>query len=42
MVKIPPQGKIYVKRRTTIVRKLCPSLQDNFLENGTSAESRYW
>jgi hypothetical protein len=37
MGKNPPQGTMYVKRRTTVVRQLCPSLQDNFVENGTSA-----
>jgi hypothetical protein len=34
----PPQGTMYVKRRTTVARKLCPSLQDDFTENGTSAQ----
>ena len=37
MGKTPPQGTMYVKR-TTIARQLCPSLQDNFAENGTSAQ----
>jgi hypothetical protein len=31
----PPQGTMYVKRRTIVARKLCPSLQDDFAENGT-------
>ena len=35
--KPPPQGTMYVKRRTTVARKLCPSLQDDFAENGTSS-----
>jgi hypothetical protein len=38
MGKIPPQGRMYVKGRTTIARKLCPSLQDEFAENETSAQ----
>jgi hypothetical protein len=38
MGKSPPQGTIYVKIRTTIVRKPCPSLQDDFVENETSAQ----
>jgi hypothetical protein len=38
MGKSPPQGTMYVKRRTTVARQLCPSLQDDFAENGTSAQ----
>jgi hypothetical protein len=34
----PPQGTMYVKRRTTISRQLCPSLQDDLAENGISAQ----
>jgi hypothetical protein len=34
----PPQGTMYVKIRTTVARKLCPSLQDDFRENETSAQ----
>ena len=34
MGKTPPQGTMYVKIRTTIARKLCASLQDDFRENG--------
>jgi hypothetical protein len=38
MGKTPPQGTMYVKRRTPVARQLCPSLQDDFIENGTSAQ----
>jgi hypothetical protein len=38
MGKIPPQGTMYVKRRTTVARQLCPSLQDDLAENGISAQ----
>ena len=38
MGKTPPQGTMYVKRRTTVARKLCPLLQDDFIENETSAQ----
>jgi hypothetical protein len=34
----PPQGTIYAKRRTTVARQLCPSLQDDLAENETSAQ----
>jgi hypothetical protein len=34
----PPQGTMYVKRRTTVSRQLCPSLQDDFAENGTFSQ----
>jgi hypothetical protein len=34
----PPQGTMYVKRRTTVSRKLCPSLQDDLAENEISAQ----
>jgi hypothetical protein len=30
----PPQGTMYVKRITTVTKKLCPLLQDDFAENG--------
>jgi hypothetical protein len=36
MGKPPPQGTMYVKIRTAVARKLCPSHQDEFTENGTS------
>jgi hypothetical protein len=38
MGKTPPKGTIYVKIRTTVARKLCRSLQDDFAKNGTSAQ----
>jgi hypothetical protein len=38
MGKNPPQGTMYVKRRTAIVRQLCPSLQDDFVENQASSQ----
>jgi hypothetical protein len=34
----PPQATMYVKRRTTISRQLCPSLQDDLTENGIFAQ----
>jgi hypothetical protein len=35
LIRNPPlQGTMYVKRRTAVSRKLCPSLQDDFAENG--------
>jgi hypothetical protein len=34
----PPQGTMYVKRRTTVSRKLYPSLQDDLVESGISAQ----
>jgi hypothetical protein len=37
MGKPPTQGTMYVKIRTTVARKLCPSLQDEIAENGTSS-----
>jgi hypothetical protein len=37
MGKTSPQGTMYVKRRTIVARKLCPSLQDDFIENVTSS-----
>jgi len=42
MGKTPPQGTMYVKIRTTVARQLCPSLQDDFAENGISAQWRSW
>ena len=42
MGKTSPQGTMYVKGRTTVARELCPSLQDDFTENGTSAQLRSW
>ena len=42
MGKTPPQGTMYVKKRTTISRQLCPSLQDGFAKNQTSVEWRSW
>jgi hypothetical protein len=38
MGKTPSQGIMYVKRRTIVARKLCPSLQDDFAENETYAQ----
>jgi hypothetical protein len=38
MGKPPPQGTMYVKRRTTVARKLCPSLQDDLVENEIYAQ----
>jgi hypothetical protein len=38
MGKTPPQGTMYVKRRTIVARQQCPSLQDDLTENGTSAQ----
>jgi hypothetical protein len=38
MEKTPPQGTMYVKRRTKVARQLCPSLQDDFAENGTYSQ----
>jgi hypothetical protein len=38
MGKPPPQGTMYVKIRTTVVRQLCPSLQDDLAENGISSQ----
>jgi hypothetical protein len=35
--KTPLQGKMY-KKELIVARKLCPSLQDNYAENGTSAQ----
>jgi hypothetical protein len=32
----PPQSTMYVKKELTVSRKLCPSLQDDCAENGTS------
>jgi hypothetical protein len=29
----PPQGTLYVKKRTTVARELCPSLQEDLIEN---------
>jgi hypothetical protein len=34
MGKTPPQGTMNEKIRTTVARQLCPSRQDNFVENG--------
>jgi hypothetical protein len=31
-------GTMHVKRRTTVARQLCPSLQDDLVENGISAQ----
>ena len=33
----PPQGRMYVKRITTVSKQPCPSLQDDFAENETSS-----
>jgi hypothetical protein len=38
MGKTPPQGTMYVKRRTIFSRQLCPSLQDDLVENGIYAQ----
>jgi hypothetical protein len=39
MGKTPLEGTMYVKkRRTTIARQLCPSLQDDLIENGIYAQ----
>jgi hypothetical protein len=38
MGKTPHQGKMYVKRIITVARQICPSLQDEFAENGASAQ----
>ena len=38
MGKTTPQGTMYVKRRTTVVRQPCPSLQDDFAENETFSQ----
>jgi hypothetical protein len=38
MGKPPPQGTMYVKIITIVARKLCPSLQDEVAENGTSTQ----
>ena len=36
--KPPPQGTMYVKRRTIVSRKLCPSLEDDLAKNETSTQ----
>jgi hypothetical protein len=38
MGKTPSQDTMYVKRRTTVSRQLCPSLQDDLAENGISTQ----
>jgi hypothetical protein len=38
MGKIPPQGTMYVERRTRVARELCPSVQDDLAENEIYAQ----
>jgi hypothetical protein len=37
MGKNPPQGTMYGKIITIVARQLCPSLQHDLAENGTSS-----